>query len=140
MKKNKYIIIFRASGPLKNTYLADKLAKLINAEILSTDKIREELYKDETIQGNWNDIEEVLHERLKNYIKKNKPVILDATFALRPWRLTITQNLYFDKDIEWIGWWFKTPLDICLKWNNLRERKVDQEVIKRFSVKSEAPF
>ena len=119
-----------ASG--KST-LADKLAKLINAEILSTDKIREELYKDETIQGNWNDIEEVLHERLKNYIKKNKPVILDATFALRPWRLTITQNLYFDKDIEWIGWWFKTPLDICLKWNNSRERKVDQEVIKRFS-------
>ena len=28
MKKNKHIIIFRASGPLKNTYLADKLAKL----------------------------------------------------------------------------------------------------------------
>ena len=28
MKKNKYIIIFRASGPLKNTYLSDKLAKL----------------------------------------------------------------------------------------------------------------
>ena len=28
MKKNKYIVIFRASGPLKNTYLADKLAKL----------------------------------------------------------------------------------------------------------------
>ena len=28
MKKNKYIIIFRASGPLKNTYLTDKLAKL----------------------------------------------------------------------------------------------------------------
>ena len=23
--KNKYIIIFRASGPLKNTYLVDKL-------------------------------------------------------------------------------------------------------------------
>jgi uroporphyrinogen-III synthase len=28
MKKNRYIIIFRASGPLKNNYLADKLAKL----------------------------------------------------------------------------------------------------------------
>ena len=28
MKKKKYIIIFRASGPLKNTYLTDKLAKL----------------------------------------------------------------------------------------------------------------
>ena len=38
-----------ASG--KST-LANELAPLINAEILSTDKIREELYKDETIQGN----------------------------------------------------------------------------------------
>ena len=28
MKKNKNIIIFRASGPLKNTYLTDRLAKL----------------------------------------------------------------------------------------------------------------
>ena len=28
MKKNKYIIIFRASGPFKNTYLANKLTKL----------------------------------------------------------------------------------------------------------------
>ena len=28
MKKNKYIIIFRAIGPLKNTYLTDKLGKL----------------------------------------------------------------------------------------------------------------
>ena len=119
-----------ASG--KST-LANELAPLINAEILSTDKIREELYKDETIQGNWNEIESLLHERLKKYIKNNKPVILDATFAMRPWRLTITQNLLFDKDIEWIGWWFKTPLEICLKWNQSRERKVDDPVIKRFA-------
>ena len=28
MKKNKYIIIFRASGPLKNAYLTNKLARL----------------------------------------------------------------------------------------------------------------
>ena len=121
-----------ASG--KST-LANELAPLINAEILSTDKIREELYKDETIQGNWNEIESLLHERLKEYIRQNKQVILDATFAMRPWRLTITQNLLFDKEIEWIGWWFKTPLEICLEWNQLRERKVDDPVIKRFEFK-----
>ena len=43
MKNNKYIIIFRASGPLKNTYLADKLAKLNykvkNYPILAVKKI-----------------------------------------------------------------------------------------------------
>ena len=37
-----------ASG--KST-LAQKIAPTINAEILSTDKIREELYGDETVQG-----------------------------------------------------------------------------------------
>ena len=43
MKKNKYIIIFRASGPLKNTYLTDKLEKLNykikNYPILNVKKI-----------------------------------------------------------------------------------------------------
>jgi len=56
-----------ASG--KST-LANQLAPKINAEILSTDQIRNELYKDETNQGNWNDIELVLHDRLKTCIKK----------------------------------------------------------------------
>ncbi len=43
MKKKKHIIIFRANGPLKNTYLADKLKKLnfkiINYPILIVKKI-----------------------------------------------------------------------------------------------------
>jgi len=43
MKKKKYIIVFRADGPLKNTYLTDKLKKLnykiINYPILIVKKI-----------------------------------------------------------------------------------------------------
>ena len=43
MKKDKHIIIFRANGPLKNTYLTDKLKKLnfkiINYPILIVKKI-----------------------------------------------------------------------------------------------------
>ncbi len=119
-----------ASG--KST-LAQKIAPNINAEILSTDQIREELYGDETIQGSWNKIESILHERLRDHIKNNKTVILDATFAMRPWRLSITQNINFDKEVEWIGWWFNTPIDICLDWNQSRERKVHNSVIKRLN-------
>ena len=43
MKKKKHIIVFRADGPLKNTYLTDKLKKLnykiINYPILIVKKI-----------------------------------------------------------------------------------------------------
>ena len=43
MSKEKHIIIFRANGPLKNTYLTDKLKKLnfkiINYPILIVKKI-----------------------------------------------------------------------------------------------------
>ena len=52
---------------------------------------------------------------------------------MRPWRLSITQNIIFDKEVEWIGWWFNTPIDVCLEWNQLRERKVHNSVIKRFN-------
>ena len=42
MKKEKHIIIFRANGPLKNTYLTDKLMslnyKIINYPILIVKK------------------------------------------------------------------------------------------------------
>jgi hypothetical protein len=33
--------------------------------------------------------------------------------------------------VQWIGWWFTTPLEQCLAWNQTRERQVDAEVIQR---------
>ena len=46
-----------ASG---KTTIAALLAPLLNAELFSTDRIREELYGDAMIQGHWSEVEERL--------------------------------------------------------------------------------
>ena len=64
-----------------------------------------------------------MHEKIINSISSNQAVIVDATFAKRPWRLEITQNLPIEKKVEWIGWRLKTSLEKCLIWNGEREER-----------------
>ena len=118
-----------ASG---KTSLSKILAPLLNAEVLSTDAIREELWGDEMIQGPWEEVENVLHQRLKSHVEKGQAVIIDATHSKRPWRLALTQNIELKAKIEWIGWWCKTPKEVCLKWNQNRERIIDEEIITQY--------
>ena len=53
-------------------------------------------------------------------LESDKPVLIDATHAMRPWRLALTQGIKFNKPIEWVGWWIRTPKEVCLKWNQKR--------------------
>ena len=119
-----------ASG---KTSIAKILAPLLKAEIISTDAIREELWGDEFYQGPWEEIEEILHARLKKFVAEDQPVLIDATHAMRAWRLAITQGIKFNKPVEWIGWWIKTPKNVCLKWNQQRDRTIEEEVIHQYS-------
>ena len=72
---NKIIMLIGAAASGKST-AAPKIAANYNAVILSTDKMRAELYGAEHIQGYWSDIEALLYKRIKNAIKQNKNIIL----------------------------------------------------------------
>jgi predicted kinase len=119
-----------ASG---KTTIAAQLAPLLEAELFSTDRIREELYGDPMIQGNWREVEERLHQGIQAAVAAGRPVLIDATHAHRPWRLALTQRLQLDRPVEWIGWWLRTPLEVCLAWNRQRERQVPELVIHQFA-------
>ena len=116
-----------ASG---KTTLAGVLAMLTGAVVLSTDVVRAEMFGDAAVQGPWRDIEALLHQRIRDSVAAGVPVIVDATHARRPWRLTITQALALPAPVEWIGWWLYTPLATCLQWNQTRERLVPEAVIR----------
>lgn len=132
-----------ASG---KTTLAEALAPLLTrsgeppAVILATDAIRAELYGDPHIQGNWSEIEAQLHERLRSSVAAGIPVIVDATHAMRPWRLALTQRLDPPVPIEWIGWRLTTALETCLAWNQRRPRRVNEAVVRRFAAALEHRF
>jgi len=119
-----------ASG---KTTLAGVLAELTGAQLLSTDRLRQELFGDARVQGPWGDIEALLHQRICELVTAGVPVIVDATHARRPWRLAITQALALPAPVEWIGWWLYTSLSTCLQWNQTRKRLVPEPVIREMA-------
>ncbi|MCP9829306.1 AAA family ATPase [Synechococcus sp. L2F] len=125
-----------ASG---KTTLAHQLAPLLSEPgaspvlVLSTDRIRCEVFGDAAVQGPWSDIRERLLEELRQEVRAGRPVILDATHARRPWRLAFTQALELPAPVEWIGWWLHTPPAQCLAWNQTRPRKVPEPVIREMA-------
>lgn len=125
-----------ASG---KTTLAHRLAPLLSGPsgqpglVLSTDVIREELFGDAGVQGPWPEIRDRLLQRLHEAVGQGIPVIIDATHAMRPWRLFYTQFLEFSRPVEWIGWWMKTPLSTCLDWSRTRSRPIPEEVIRDYA-------
>jgi predicted kinase len=125
-----------ASG---KTTLAHRLAQLLSALgeppalVLSTDRIREEVFGDAAVQGPWSDIHARLQEQVCEALGDGRPVIFDATHARRPWRLAWTQAAVLPVPVEWIGWWLKTSPAQCMAWNRTRERAVPEPVIREMA-------
>jgi predicted kinase len=121
-----FLIGTPASG--KSTF-GQHLAELIpGAIIVSTDTIRAQLYKDETIQGNWQDIEAEATCAIETAIGAGKSVIYDATNCKRVNRMDLLLKLK-NLEAQWLAWQMETPVDICQQWNRQRSRQVPEGVI-----------
>ena len=97
-----------------------------NAIIISSDAIRKELYGAEEIQGNGKQVFDLVYKRIGEELAKGHDVVFDAT-NLTP----KARNAVFRFTAEHIAVFVNTPLDVCLKRNAARERKVPEKVIYR---------
>lgn len=116
-------------GSGKSTFAA-LLAKAGGYKIVSTDKIRETLYGDESIQGDWSVIEAQVLAQIREAIALNQSVIYDATNAQRAWRTTLLMQLATE-NIQWVAWHLQTSLETCKAWNQKRKRRVPDSVIEQ---------
>ena len=123
---NKIIMLIGAAASGKST-AAPKIAAENNALILSPDRIRAALYGAEHIQGNWQDIEAVLYDRIKNAIKQNKNIILDSTHFKKQYRAKIIKN--FAKYSKFSAYYFNYPFSVIYKRNKERARVVPFNVL-----------
>lgn len=129
MNKTIVFILIGCPSSGKST-LADNLIKQNpNYQIVSTDKARAQLFGDESIQGNWQQVETEIFRQLKEHIDAGYSVIYDATNAKRPWRMELIRKIKQLGDIDIIGLHLKTPLDTCKQWNQQRQRQVPEFVI-----------
>ena len=123
---NKIIMLIGAAASGKTT-AAPKIAAKNNAVIISTDRIRAALYGAEHIQGDWQEIEAVLYDRIKNAIKQNKNIILDSTHFKKEYRAKIIKN--FAKYSEFSAYYFNYPFALIYSRNKYRARRVPFEVL-----------
>ena len=115
------------------------VAKLFNSNIVSTDSIREELYGDESIQGNGREVFSLAYSRIRNYLSLGENVVFDATNIRKKDRkkvIDIGKEYNCDNIIIC---YCSTPLEIVLERNANRERKVPVQVIKRMFTNFEEP-
>lgn len=115
-------------GSGKSTLAQQWVEKSPHYHWVSTDRIREKLFGDASIQGDWAEVESVVIAQIKAAIAQHQPVIYDATNAKRTWRLELMQKLS-DRQTQWMAWWLKTPLAECKRNNQQRSRQVDNTVI-----------
>ena len=116
-----------ASG--KSTF-SKHLAASNNAVIISTDSIRKILYKDETKQGNWSEIEKVLHDSIFKSISKGQSVVIDATHTVKEHRQVL---INLSNRINWTCYFLNTDKETCIKRNLKRSRTVPKHVIESMS-------
>ncbi|MEH2334953.1 WYL domain-containing protein [Nostoc sp.] len=123
-------------GSGKTTFAAE-LAKLENYRIVSTDVIRQQLYGDASIQGEWSQIEEKVISEIADAIAQGDSVIYDATNAKRVWRMDLLMKLnssvaclgQHGEEVLWMRWYLQTPIATCKLWNQKRTRQVPDMII-----------
>ena len=124
---NKIIMLIGAAASGKSTAAPKIAAEHQNAVILSTDKMRAELYGAEHIQGNWPDIEQLLYWHIRTAIIKDQNIILDSTHYKKEYRAKIIKN--FAKYSEFSAYFFNYPFTLIYSRNKHRARRVPFDVL-----------
>lgn len=136
----KFIMLIGISGSGKSTYGEKYAREIENCVIVSSDKIREELFGDEAIQGDNTKIFAIANERIFKTIKSGKTVVFDATNINGKHRRALLKDIKRHYNITTIACVIATPYEKCLERNAGRNRKVPEEVIKRQMMQFSMPI
>ena len=138
MDKPKLIMMvgLAASG---KSHKATELSEEYNAEIFSSDKLREEMFDDVNHQDDNSKLFAELHRRIRECLKSGKSAIYDATNLNYKKRMAFLAEL---KNIpcEKICVLMATPYEECVKRNAMRERNVPEYVLKRMYTTITIPY
>ena len=122
-----------ASG--KSTYAAEEKPDLI----LSSDKIRGELYGDESVQGNPAQVFSILYGKMEEAINDGaEHIIIDATNINRKDRAKAIEIAKGGNHIV-RAVVMDTPIAVCIRRNDARKRKVPDFVFDKMLRKYEEP-
>ena len=136
-KDVQFVMLVGIAGSGKST-VARRLNDVFNTEfiILSSDDIREEIYGDASVQNNPARIFKLLNQSTLDHLAAGHSVVYDATNLKRSSREAMLKKIHdletvTNTDITCTCVIVNADVDTCILRQNLRNRKVPAEVIKR---------
>lgn len=139
MHRPTLILLVGIPGSGKSTYAENYISEYPKTPVhLSSDKIREELYGNESIQGNPAEVFSLMQKRAVEALNEGHDVLYDATNVTRKDRASIIGICpKFTKIEAHIIW---APIEECIKRDSSRDRTVGKEVIDRMLKRFQAPY
>jgi predicted kinase len=125
---SKFIMLMGLPASGKST-VAEDLSQQFNAQILSSDQLRKELYGNEGNQDNNQNVFEELNKRANRLLAEGINVIYDSTNLNRKKRKHLINHVI--KADEKLIFYLNTHLNTCLERDKARSRIVGKEVIER---------
>ena len=138
MNRPMLILLCGIPGSGKTTYAKNYIKQNLNTVHLSSDAIRKELYGDENIQGNPEEVFSILQKRTIEFLRDGENVIYDATNVTRKNRASIIGVCPKFVKIECHIIW--APIEECIKRDSNRERTVGKEIIDKMLKRFQAPY
>lgn len=124
------IIMCGISGSGKSTK-AKELKEEYNAVIISTDDIREDIFKDINDQEHNKEVFRIAYDEINMFIELSHNVIFDATNIKYSSIKNLKKGIKYWNDVDKILCIMDTPIDKAIKQNNTRDKIVPTEVIIR---------
>lgn len=124
---NKLIMLIGIPGSGKSTY-AEKIAERESAVVISSDRLREELFGNVLELRRNSKLFGEMYKRALQYLSEGKNVVLDATNITGCKRKSILNKF---KSYYKECYYIKTPLQKVLHQNRSRDRNVPENVIIR---------
>lgn len=124
------IIMCGISGSGKSTK-AKELKEEYNAVIISTDDIREDIFKDIHNQEHNKEVFRIAYDEINMFIELSHNVIFDATNIKYSSIKYLKKGIKHWNDINKILYVMDTPIDKAIKQNNARNKVIPTEVIIR---------
>lgn len=138
MNRPSLILLVGIPGSGKTTYAEKYIEEHPNTIHLSSDKIRAELWGNEAIQGDNNEVFSLMQSRAIEALNNGQNVVYDATNITRKDRSYIIALCPKFAKIECHIIW--APIETCIERDAERKRTVGKEVIDRMLKRFQAPY
>ena len=138
MNRPKLILFVGPPGCGKSTYAHKYIKEHANTIHLSSDGIRKELWGDEAIQGDNNEVFSLMQSRTIEALNNGQNVVYDATNMTRKDRSYIISLCPSFVQIEAHIVW--APIETCIERDAARERTVGKAVIDKMLKRFQAPY